>query len=106
MSKRHLSKNTVANIGYERINILTALSEEATKEGKNDRARRYVTIAKNISMKTRQKFPENFKYCKKCLLPMMPGVNCTIRLTSHKIVSCCKDCGTTRRMPYNRERTK
>lgn len=106
MSKRHLSRNTVGSIGKERIAKLTDLSVESVKNGNYVRAQRYVTLARRIGMKTRVKMPEGFRYCKECNTPMIPGVNCRVRLTNHKITSGCEICGSFRRMPYNRERAK
>lgn len=105
MSKRHLSRNTVKEIGETRINRLIKFSEEAVREGKNDRARRYVTLARRIGMKTRADIPKDFKYCRNCYLPQIPGINCTVRLTGEKIVSTCKECGEIRRMPYRKEKS-
>jgi len=106
MSKRHLSRNTVTAIGDERIRILIGLSEQAVRNGEDDHAIRYVSLAKRIGMKTRTKFPEEFRYCKKCFMPMMPGINCKVRLTDRKVVSACARCGTVKRMPYLREQLK
>jgi ribonuclease P protein subunit RPR2 len=106
MSKRHLPKNAAAQIGNERIRILIVLADKAVREGKDDRATRYVALAKQIGMKTRTNVPSDFKYCKECSLPMIPGINCTVRLTEHKIVSTCAKCGTIKRMPYLREQIK
>ncbi|MDR3282598.1 MAG: ribonuclease P protein component 4 [Candidatus Methanoplasma sp.] len=104
MSKRHLPKKTVSAIGDARIAVLTSLSLDAVKAGKGDRARRYVQLARSIGMKTRTGIPRDFRYCKGCLLPMVPGVNCTVRLTGGKMVSGC-ECGRIWRMPYNKERS-
>ncbi|MDR0887837.1 MAG: ribonuclease P protein component 4 [Candidatus Methanoplasma sp.] len=103
MSKRHIPKNTVADIGRKRISILTAMSLEAVRSGNNDRARRYIGLARNIGMKTRTGIPKDFRYCRKCLLPLVPGTNCTVRLTGGKIVSNC-ECGSVWRRPYGKER--
>lgn len=106
MSKRRISKNAVANIGAERISILNELSKEALRNGRKDLARRYVELARNIGKKTRVKMPPDFRYCKKCLIPLIPGVNSTVRLTGSKIVTKCQDCGEMKRMPYLKERSK
>jgi len=104
MSKRRISKNAVVSIGEERISILTGLSKETLKDGNKDRARRYVSIAVRISRKTKAKMPADFRYCKKCLIPLVPGVSGTVRLTGGKIVTTCKECGALKRMPYLKER--
>lgn len=106
MSKRRISKNAVAKIGEERISILTKLSTDALSEGRNDLARRYVTLAKRIGMKTKVKMPDDFKYCKKCQIPLVPGVNCTVRLNNGKVVTKCQECGAFKRKPYIRERDR
>ncbi|MDR0509043.1 MAG: ribonuclease P protein component 4 [Candidatus Methanoplasma sp.] len=106
MSKRRISKSAVANIGEERISILTKLSEDAVVEGREDLAKRYVSLAGRIGKKTRTKMPAGFRYCKKCKLPLIPGTNCTVRLTGKKIVTRCGSCGGLKRMPYTKERKK
>ena len=106
MSKRHLSQKTVSEIGRTRISRLMDLSEEAVRSGRHDRARRYVEIARRIGMKTRLNIPKDRPYCKACLIPLMPGVSCTVRLSDHKVVTTCGMCGTVRRRPYLREQRK
>ena len=106
MSKRHLSQKTLSEIGTLRISRLLDLSEEAVRIGRDDRARRYVGIARAIGMKTRVKMPKSRPFCKGCLLPMMPGINCTVRLSDHRVISTCGKCGAVRRMPYLREQRK
>ncbi|MCL1979013.1 MAG: ribonuclease P protein component 4 [Methanomassiliicoccaceae archaeon] len=106
MSKRRISKNAVVGIGEERISILTGLSVNALADGREDLAVRYVSLARKISRKTKAKMPEEFRYCKKCLMPLVPGVNCTVRLTANKIVATCQNCGGLKRMPYLKEREK
>ncbi|MDR0309901.1 MAG: ribonuclease P protein component 4 [Candidatus Methanoplasma sp.] len=106
MSKRRISKNAVVGIGEERISILAGLSADALREGREDHARRYVSLARSISRKTKAKIPAEFRYCKKCLIPLVPGINCTVRLTGKKIVTGCQNCGGLRRMPYIEERRK
>jgi len=104
MSKRRISKNAVVNIGEERISILTGLSKDALTDGREDLARRYVSLAGSIGRKTRTKMPAGFRYCKKCMVPLVPGFNCTVRLTGGKTVTRCQSCGSLKRMPYRKER--
>lgn len=106
MSKRRLSQKTVEEIGRGRINRLMDLSEEAVREGRDDRARRYVDLARRIGMKTRTGIPSDRRYCRRCLLPMMPGVNCRVRLSNHMVVLTCCQCGEIRRKPYVREQKR
>lgn len=102
---KHLSRKDIRNIGSERIAVLTDLSRQAVRDGRDDRARRYMHLARAIGGKTQTAMPEGFRYCKKCLLPMMPGTNCRIRLTGSRISATCI-CGNVWRMPYLREQKK
>jgi len=106
MSKRRISKNAVVSIGEERISILAGLSKEALADGNKERARRYVSLAVKIGRKTKAKIPVEFKYCKKCMIPLVPGVSSTVRLTGGKVVTTCIECGALKRMPYLKEREK
>ena len=103
MSKRRVSQKTVSEIGTVRISRLLDMAEEAVRAGRPDRAHRYVDLARRIGMKTRVKIPRERRYCKQCLMPMMPGVNCTVRLSGHKVVITCGTCGKVRRIPYIKE---
>lgn len=99
---KHMSKAALHSIGEQRVRTLTELSIESVREGRDDRAKRYVDIALRICGKTRMRMPEEFRYCKACHLPLIPGVNCKVRLTGHKVVMACP-CGSVRRRPYLRE---
>lgn len=106
MSKKHRSRNSASDIGRERITILIRLAEEAVEGGEDDRAVRYVTLARRIGMRTRTDIPKSFRFCKACGIPLMPGRNCRIRLGGHKVITVCGRCGEVRRMPYIREQRK
>ncbi len=99
---KHIARKDLRKLGDERVGILVQLSREAVKEGNDDRARRYVELARAICGKAQTEMPRDFRYCKKCLLPLVPGINCKVRLTGSKIVSEC-GCGTVWRMPYLKE---
>jgi len=100
---RRIPNAKVHEIGEERIDKLLTMSLEAVHDGRDDRARRYVGIARAISGKTRVKMPKERRYCKNCNLPMVPGKNCTVRLNKHKVCIRCDVCGEVRRIPYIRE---
>ncbi|MCQ2084686.1 MAG: ribonuclease P protein component 4 [archaeon] len=102
---KHMPRKDIRRIGNERVSILVNLSREAVKEGKDERARRYVELARAVCGKAQTEMPGDFRYCKKCLLPLVPGTNCTVRLTGGKIVSSCS-CGNLWRMPYLKEQRK
>lgn len=104
MAKR-IPRKDVRKIGSERVSILVRLADEAVRAGKDDRARRYVELARAICGKAQIDMPRDFRYCKKCLLPMVPGINCRVRLNGSKLTSGCP-CGEVWRMPYLKEQRK
>ena len=78
------------------LNRIKILFKEAEKTFKKDQklANRYVELARKISMKTKTRVPSNLKrkFCKHCYKFLMPGVNCRVRSTKHRIVYYCFDC--------------
>ncbi|MDR2866353.1 MAG: ribonuclease P protein component 4 [Methanomassiliicoccaceae archaeon] len=102
MSKNRLPQNAVADIAMCRINKLMLMSKEQASSGDVDLARRYVDIARRISMRTKTKMPKEHIYCGNCLIPMVPGTF-RVRLKAHKIIMRCMECGTVKRIPYLRE---
>ena len=100
---RRIPNATVQEIGADRIDKLLTMSEEAAKNGRDDRARRYIDIAMGVSGKTRVRMPKDRKLCKNCHLPLLPGVNCTVRLSNHKVCIRCDACGEVQRLPYIKE---
>lgn len=103
MSKRRIDPKRAKEIAEERMAILLNLSAEEARAGNNDRARRYVELARSIGMKTRTKMPEDIRYCKGCRMPLVPGIGCVVRLRNHKVTMTCTQCGASRRMPYIKE---
>ena len=104
MSRRRISNEKIGKIAAERVSKLAALSQSALTEGREDRAKRYVTIALRICQKTRTEMPEGFAFCKKCRLPLIPGINQRVRVGKERVVSTCGGCGNIRRMPYTKEK--
>ena len=104
MSRRRISNDKIEKIAAERVSRLAELSQAALREGREDRARRYVTIAIRICQKTRVRMPEGFVFCKKCHLPLVPGINLRVRVVRERVISTCRGCGNIRRMPYIREK--
>ncbi len=103
---KHPTRSAVKGIGAQRVRILLELSQEAAGQGREDRAIRYVGLARAICGKAQMDMPREFRFCGGCLLPLIPGSNCTVRLTGHKIVSECRRCGTVWRMPYLKEQRR
>jgi ribonuclease P protein subunit RPR2 len=102
MSKKRVQRNEIAGIAAARIEILMALSKEQASYGDMDLARRYVDIAKRISMRTKTKIPKEHIYCKACLTPMAQGTF-HVRLKGRKVIMRCMECGHVRRTPYIKE---
>lgn len=103
MAKKRLSNKELKIIAASRMSILMQKAKEEVRIGNCERARRYVILAKKISNKT--KTPLEEKYCKSCLLPLMPGVNCTVRLNNHLITTSCTNCGKIIRTPLASEQS-
>lgn len=103
MTRKRISQKAAGDIASVRISRLFALARDAVRNGNDERARRYVHIARRIGQKTNTSIPSGEIYCKGCGLPMVPGVNCRIRVAGGRIRRTCGLCGEVRRMPYTRE---
>jgi len=101
MARKRISSRKAGDIASKRMSILFSLSEDAVRDGNEDRARRYVHIAKRIGQKTNTPITE--RYCKGCGLPMIQGINCRTRIGDGRVKVTCLSCGKVRRMPYIRE---
>jgi ribonuclease P protein subunit RPR2 len=99
---RRLKGSEITDIAEKRIGSLMKMSAEQASFGDIDLARRYVDIARRISMRTKTKIPKEHIYCKACLTPMAQGTF-TVRLRNHKIIMRCAECGNVKRIPYLRE---
>lgn len=103
---RRVRRSLVKRIARERIILLL---EQALSERRLELARRYVELARKISMKHRVRIPLPYRrlYCKRCLSPLVPGRTARFRLRSRRfphIVIRCEMCGELRRIPYLREK--
>lgn len=105
MARRRISHNAVADIGAERISILVDLAFAAARDGNEERARRYVDLSRRIAAKTKVKVPRGRPCCEGCLMPLIPGVNCRVRVGGHMVRTTCGCCGEISRRPYLREQS-
>ncbi len=103
MSRRRVPQRVLNEIGGERISRLLELAEEAVRQGNPDRAKRYVQIAERIAAKTQVALLRDVQVCRGCGVPLMPGINCRIRLGNHMVCVTCDMCGAIRRRPYLKE---
>jgi ribonuclease P protein subunit RPR2 len=102
MSKRRIDPGRAKEIAAERMGILMRLAASEASAGDIGLARRHVSIAVRIGMKTQTPMPRDIRYCKNCGVPLVPAV-CSVRLRNHKITMRCLECGHFRRIPYIRE---
>lgn len=92
------SERLVKEIAKERIARLLSLAEEMAKNGDELSKRlekRYVGLARRISEHYKVKIPKELKQriCKKCNNFLVPGVNCTVRLSSSGYLVYKCECG-------------
>lgn len=91
------------DIAVQRVRLLFKLAKSRARSGDFDLARRYIEIALKISRKSRTRLSRNYKrgYCRKCLVPLIPGITLSIRIKSEgrgsRVVYRCLLCGWIRR---------
>ncbi|MDD3399149.1 MAG: ribonuclease P protein component 4 [Candidatus Methanomethylophilaceae archaeon] len=100
MARSRVSKHRVKEIADLRMRRLAELAVLQVREGNQERARRYVHIARRIGMKTRTPMPEGFRYCKGCQQPLVPGLNSRVRLKNGRILIHCMVCDRCIRVRY------
>lgn len=100
MSRKKVSNNQVRGIARRRMDILVQMSEREALGGNMPRAKRYMTIARRISGRNKVPMPARAMYCRRCSTPLVPGLNCRVRLRNHRIGTHCLECDSIRRMPY------
>lgn len=89
------------SIARERIERLQELAREATRDGHDERARRYVRRARRVAERNRLRLPREFvrSTCDECDAYLIPGDNARVRLQNGHVVITC-DCGAHDRYPY------
>ncbi len=106
MARKRVPPKIASGIARERMEKLFRLSVTAVRNGNNERAVRYVTLARRIGQKTRTPVPEEFSFCKNCGIPAVVGINCRTRIGDGRVKVTCLRCGSVMRMPYIREQRK
>ncbi|MEM1595756.1 MAG: ribonuclease P [Desulfurococcaceae archaeon] len=100
------------NIARERIVLLFNMAFEKTRKHDFELAKRYVEIALRIAGKAKVKIPLKYKrgYCRKCFIPLIPGLTLRVRVHSEgkgsRVVYRCLLCGWTRRFMIKTSRRK
>ncbi|MEM4472767.1 MAG: ribonuclease P [Archaeoglobaceae archaeon] len=95
MLKREKEKER--KIAFERISYLLERAEKF-KMIDYELARRYVELARKISMKYRVRIPKKYKltFCKKCLYPYRSD-RFRVRIHKSSVIITCLNCSNIRR---------
>lgn len=100
-------KKMIRKIALERIKTLFDLAERYYLSNK-ELSKRYLQIAKRISMKSNTPIPKKLKrkYCRKCYNFLIPGKSAKVRIDSKKKVVeyTCLECGRIYRYGYSKEK--
>jgi ribonuclease P protein subunit RPR2 len=94
------TKEMVA-IAKRRIQILLNLAERESVSNKNQkRAKRYVQLARNLSMRYNIKMQKyyRYKFCRSCNTYLGSNETCSVRVQNGKIIIHCKICGRMKRI--------
>ena len=88
-------------VAAERIERLTDLAKAAATAGDEERARRYVRLARRIAERNRLSLPKRFTRftCDACDRYQIPGRNARYRTQDGHVVVTC-NCGSQARYPY------
>lgn len=89
-----VSKNFRVQIALERIYRLFELAEQEF-ELHPERSRRYVELARKISMRNKAPIPAELKkrFCKKCGAFLVDGKNAGEKAVGKMVEIKCKECG-------------
>lgn len=95
------------NIAKERIGELFRQADLVFGENKT-LANRYISLARNISMRYKVKIPHNLKrkFCKHCYRYLKPGVNCRVRIAKKRVIYYCLSCKRFMRFVINKSSKK
>jgi len=89
------------SVPEERIERLADLAHVAARDGRMDRARRYIRLARRIAERNRVALPTRLDRftCKACDAYLLPGRNARVRTKSGHVTITCS-CGSQSRYPY------
>jgi len=72
VSRKKVTNGQVRGMPVE-DGILVRMSEEEALRGNLERAKRYMALARRISVRTKVPMPEGALYCRRCSAPLVPG---------------------------------
>jgi ribonuclease P protein subunit RPR2 len=96
----------IKKVALGRIRMLLALAEAKTIENTQESrrlAKRYVTLARNMSSRYKISIPKELKnkVCTNCGNFLVPGIDCSVRVASvHGYVAYVCECGKERHVFY------
>ena len=110
MLDRLFEMNATKQIALQRVHMLLCLAREVIHEDP-ELAQCYVKIARKIAMRTKLRFPREYRrlVCRHCKSFILPGVNCRVRIKSRReshVVITCLNCGKHSRMPLKSREKK
>ncbi|HUS56946.1 MAG TPA: hypothetical protein VMY17_02895 [Thermoplasmata archaeon] len=99
MARRHISRRDGRDIADDRIARLFELARLEAVSGREERARRYVSLALRVG--ERYKVPASRKrtYCSSCKTFFVPPRNVRVRTGSGRLSITCLACGHIQRYP-------
>jgi ribonuclease P protein subunit RPR2 len=98
------------DLALQRMRILYDLSVEAVRKGDKELARRYISLIIELAGKSRTRPPRYIRrgYCRRCRIPLIPGLTARYRIVSEgkgsRLVITCIECGWRRRLMIKSKR--
>ena len=107
MSKRRRNKALEKKMARRHIARLFELAEKEAMNSRQDRADRYVYLARKMAMRYNLSLGSYRRhFCRECGAFLLPGRNSIYRLNRGKVVIHCGRCGHISRFPYHDEERK
>ncbi|MEM4065724.1 MAG: hypothetical protein QXV17_02560 [Candidatus Micrarchaeaceae archaeon] len=103
----HRERQVIETVAAGRIVRLFELAEERTRINDAESkalAKRYIRLLRKIGAHYRISIPKRIKdrICKSCNSVLVPGLNCTVRLSSSEKCAIYKcECGAEKRVFYS-----
>lgn len=104
-------RGVLRDLALQRITHLYELALLETKRGRLDLAKRYVELIIRLSRKAQVRPLKYIRrgYCRRCRIPLIPGLTSRIRVRSEgkgsRVVVTCLQCGWRRRFMIKTRRT-
>lgn len=105
--RRKKQKSLIKDLAVQRIDRLFDLADDEFEQNPK-RSDRYVSLARQIGMRFRIRFPKTLKrrMCKHCHSYLVPGSSSRVRLRGRYITVTCLRCNKQMRYPYKSSANK